>query len=180
MQIGDNLLKIPEPLFQATLVELCDVFPQSLVGSEVGPRALARLKAAGVEELPSEAEARNAVTQFLWRLSSAGVLEAVVHPALAFNEVSERPLVSPLVRYHAEHEPYTTNHRHMWVKLDDVSRRLLCLLDGNRTRTEIVNMVAAEIASGTLKSPDPEEARPPEQIVAESLETLALCSLLTA
>jgi len=178
LQVGENRLSIAEPLAKAALVELGNVYPGSMSVPEIASRAAARLRLAGSDSVPDGNEADAGVAHFLWTLGSAGLLEVYAHPPEMVLEVSERPTVSPLVRYHAQHDQYTTNRKHMWVKLDDVSRRMLLLLDGSRTRDEVIATAAGEIAGGAL--PVSTEQHTPEEIAGDALQMLAKCCLLIA
>jgi methyltransferase-like protein len=55
----------------------------------------------------------------------------VAQPRLAFTP-SARPVASPLARLQAEHGLTVTNLRHEPVKLNELPRRMLPLLDGTR------------------------------------------------
>jgi methyltransferase-like protein/trans-aconitate methyltransferase len=179
LQIGGNTLQIAEPLLQAALAELCEAFPASSSVPALSKRACERLRAAGVESPHSAEQAQAEICQFLWMFGSAGVFEVYLHPPSMCTEVSEHPRISPLVRYHAEHERYTTNRKHVWVELDEVSRRMIGLLDGTHTRAEVLEQIATEIRSGALPSPDG-AADSPEAAARQALDNLAQCCLLIA
>ena len=176
LQVGGNFLEIAQPLAQAALVELCMAYPQSLNPADVARQAVERLQLAGVPFSGDTPAAVDEVSRFLWNLASAGILEVYAHPPQMLTTVSPRPRVSPLVRHHAHHAQYTTNRKHMWVKLDDVSRRTLTLLDGTRPREEVVTAVAGSIARGEIQVGD--GAPSAEELARNALNQLAQCCLL--
>jgi hypothetical protein len=53
------------------------------------------------------------------------------------------PVASPLARHQAAAGPYVTNLRHETVSLSEWHRRVLCLLDGCNTRTDLLERLAA-------------------------------------
>ncbi len=62
----------------------------------------------------------------------------------------EKPVADPLAREQAAHSPMVTNRRHEVVKLNDLDRHLLPLLDGAHDRPAIVEKLAVVAQSGAL------------------------------
>jgi methyltransferase-like protein len=64
----------------------------------------------------------------------------------------ERPQASRLARVQIRHGMRVTNQRHAAVEIKDVmGRNLLELLDGTRTRAELVEELESRIKSGAIK-----------------------------
>ena len=60
--------------------------------------------------------------------------------------VSERPVASPIVRWQAARQPNLTNLRHEPMRIDDPhALAMLALLDGTRTRDDLVAVLASRM-----------------------------------
>jgi SAM-dependent methyltransferase len=79
---------------------------------------------------------------------AAGLIDLGRAPRRLSGRISERPMVSPLVRLQARDAATVTNQMCETVRLSDLARRVVTLLDGARTRTDIVAWVAQEIEEG--------------------------------
>jgi SAM-dependent methyltransferase len=123
------------PLAKQALCRLTSLWPGSL-----------RISELPVDEYPAEATA-----DLLMRLLQAGALELRVHPPKIAASVSDHPVASALARAQiAEGYSIVTNQRHIGIGLEDeISRKVLSLLDGSRDRREL----ARELAGS---NPDPE------------------------
>jgi predicted O-methyltransferase YrrM len=109
----------------------------------------------------------------------AGTVELYVDPPALAAVAGERPVASPVVRWQASRQSgqsgvtSVTNLRHETLRIDDpLALALLVLLDGTRTRPELVAAVAARL-------PEPERASAGER-TATYLSHFALHGLLTA
>jgi len=101
----------------------------------------------------------------------AGTVELYVDPPALAAIAGERPVASPVVRWQARRQPSVTNLRHETLRIDDpLARALLVLLDGTRTRPELVTAVATRL-------PEPERTSAGER-VATYLSHFALHGLL--
>jgi SAM-dependent methyltransferase/methyltransferase-like protein len=76
---------------------------------------------------------------------SCDLVQLHVHAPSMARSVSSRPRASRLARRQARHEPYVTNLCHRTVHVEDeLSRRLLLLLDGTRDREALARETAEE------------------------------------
>jgi methyltransferase-like protein len=89
-------------------------------------------------------------------------------------ELSAKPIVSPLARYTAQTSSNVSTHRHMVAQLSNLDRYILCHLDGNHTRDQVLAEVEAALAKKLFAAPE----RPVAEAVDESLDRIAFCGLL--
>jgi methyltransferase-like protein/trans-aconitate methyltransferase len=75
-----------------------------------------------------------------------GMLEAYVTPPRFALVAGERPLASAVVRYQAPHTDRVTTLRHEILPMDASMRELVQLLDGTRTRADLMKHFSARAA----------------------------------
>jgi methyltransferase-like protein/SAM-dependent methyltransferase len=118
---------------------------------------------------------------------SSDLLEFHAAPLVISRAVGDRPAVLPSARLRAaDGAVMVTNRRHELVKLTDLDQRLVPLLDGTRTRAELVEGMVAKAVGGDLKvarndQPVTDEAAIREALTAvldPALSTLAAHALL--
>jgi methyltransferase-like protein len=71
-------------------------------------------------------------------------------PSSFVTSVSERPRTTPPVQLQASRNALVTNLRHESLAVNEVERRVLELLDGARTRSEVVEALLAGVDAGKL------------------------------
>jgi hypothetical protein len=83
--------------------------------------------------------AAETLSAFLLDLYSAGIVEFRATRPQVVREVSERPEVSPLTRWQAQHGDFVTTQFHTAVKVEDeIGKCLLWSLDGTRDRKALL------------------------------------------
>jgi len=118
----------------AAMEMLIAAWPRALSFDEVS----AALRAHG---LPQGAQPNHLLLQ----MAIARLIELHQWQPAVVNFVSERPEVPALCRHEAALRPYTPNLWHAIVQLDDpVLRTLLLLMDGSRTRSELLAALVRE------------------------------------
>lgn len=168
------------PLGKAALEVLAANELMPTAYDELRCQAEAKLNHAGIAG-SADAEPPEKLPAFLLELYRAGVVEFRTHlPAMA-RTVSERPAVSPLVRWQIRHENFVTSQLHIAVKIEDqVGRRLLSSLDGSLTQPELLEKIW-ELLKQSQPSPPADEASLRRKVEAEleaSLKQLARLGLL--
>ncbi|QEH37255.1 tRNA (guanine-N(7)-)-methyltransferase [Aquisphaera giovannonii] len=98
------------------------------------------------------------LTSDLLRCYRLKILEFRAHRWPFVPDVSPRPLASAAARHQAGLGEVVTNLRHEAVRLDDLSRRVVRLLDGRRDRAEILRSI---LASRSENGPVPNRPIPP-------------------
>jgi methyltransferase-like protein len=87
---------------------------------------------------------------FFMDVYAAGMLDISLSPRCLSSRMSDPPKVSPLVRLQARNGSMVTNQKCETVRLTDLVRYVVTLLDGVRSRSEITEAVAHEIQSGRI------------------------------
>jgi methyltransferase-like protein len=134
--------------------------------SAVYPRPLA------FSEMLVQAGDSNALRDVLLGLIQAGFADIHICGYPCELSVSVRPKGLRLARYQATQSDYVTNACHMPVKLDEVGRCILYLLDGSRTVSELARDLAI--------SPEHPPLEEIERHLPESLQWMAKHALLEA
>jgi methyltransferase-like protein len=79
------------------------------------------------------------VCEALLRCYAANLVQLHVHPPLLNTRVAERPQASPLARLQVREQTEIANLRHATIPVaDELTRRLLTLLDGTRDRAALL------------------------------------------
>jgi hypothetical protein len=79
---------------------------------------------------------------------AAGMIDVVLSPPRIAGRISDRPEVSRLVRLQAGNDSTVTNQKSEPVRLTEVARHVVTLLDGVHDKTSVVESVAEMIRSG--------------------------------
>jgi SAM-dependent methyltransferase len=79
---------------------------------------------------------------------AAGLIDVALAPRRCSGHISERPTVSPLVRLQAQDGATVTNQKCEAVRLTDLTRHMVALLDGAHTVNDVVASVGHEIDAG--------------------------------
>jgi hypothetical protein len=89
-------------------------------------------------------------TGFFMDAYTAGSIDVTFSPPTLSSRISDRPAVSPLVRLQVRDGSTVTNQKREAVRLTEVVRHVVHLLDGNHGWNELAESVADEIQSGRL------------------------------
>ena len=95
------------------------------------------------EGLIPYAGAREPLREILLGLMRSAMVNLHVYDFPCEETVTPRPVASRLVRHEAARGPQVTSACHTPVKLDEVARHLVCLLDGTRDQEAVVQDLAA-------------------------------------
>ena len=142
------------------------------------------LKRAGIF-LNSDDQPREKLPAFLLELYRAGVVDFRTHlPAMALT-VSDRPAVSPLVRWQIQHGDFVTSQLHISMNIEDpVGRRMVSSLDGTLTPDALAEKLWKwSKGNESLRMPGGDEAasrREFEVHLRKNLEQLARIGLLVS
>lgn len=166
---GGLRVTVGTPLLQASLLELARVYPVRLTFEEMVTRARTRFDSRRLisrEEYEQENQdlARDVLQMYV---SGAIELHACDGPFVAVE--SERPFASSYARYQAEHGEFVTSAEHQVVGLNLFERRLLGLLDGNRTSDQLATIVQQWIDCQELQLQQPSEGSSLQTTVPEAL-----------
>jgi methyltransferase-like protein len=133
-------LKTANPFMKAALVALGSAWPERLSLNGVREQVAARLELP-LNSVPEELLALGFMSAFRLRM-----LDLHAYMPRLTNHPGERPKTSPLIRLQARRGEVLTNLVHQAVKVEGQGERLLSLLDGRRTRTELAAELNASLA----------------------------------
>lgn len=163
------MIRTRDPFNKAALTVLRDAWPAGVGFEDLVEEARARL-GDGASTIDDAQIARQAAE--LLALHQRGVVRwrsREVHGAVG---VPERPRVEPLTLWQASRSALLTGPQHRLVVVDELTRRIVGLLDGGRDAAALAERVAAW--KDELALPE----RPPADLVAEALEGLARGGIL--
>jgi methyltransferase-like protein/SAM-dependent methyltransferase len=198
ISLGGETITATQSLTKAALVVLNESWPTSVNFDDLLAAAVAKAiavppgeasngsgSASLAPELPSD-ECRTLLARDLMTLFVRGLLRVQIDPPSFVSAAGELPCTTPLVRVQARRGDVVTSRRHETVRLADLTRAMLPLLDGQHDRRKLLDWLRGAISRGEFRVLRDEtkltEIDEPtlEQILDGSLKTLAQCSLLVA
>jgi methyltransferase-like protein len=90
----------------------------------------------------------------LMQCALAGLIQVNTTLNPYMTTLSDKPTACPLARYFAKRQGFTTNRRHQVVALDPLSRMILLLLDGQHTKSDVIDYLVKEIQEKDLNFVD--------------------------
>lgn len=136
-------LRLLQPISKAAMSVLAARWPAPIPFTDLCAMAAGRLGRFG--DVPDAQ--RDILASDLWQGFIGGVAELhAVGPAFVV-ECGERPQAGLVPRLQASRSPHLTNLRHGTITLDDADRKLLCLLDGSRTRRSLATEAYAGLSA---------------------------------
>jgi methyltransferase-like protein len=180
------VLSTNRPLLKAAIQVLSEAWPGTLPFAELLTRSRA---AAGLNDpATADADARNLAGGLVDSYLGSDMVELHGAPIVVANTASEKPKAIPSARIRAEERRPVANRRHELVRLGDLERCLLTLLDGTRDRAALVEECLAAVAAGRLRLDregkevtDPADVRATlTAIIDQPLNALAKQALLVA
>jgi len=128
-----------EPLAKALLAELAQTYPAPLRVQTLLDHALKRLGHEPRQEQDYAAHALGILKSTLLSGAATQLLSLWYGEQSGAQSAGERPLASPLARLQASRGESVTSLRHTTVRLTDApARHLLVLMDGKRTRAQLL------------------------------------------
>ncbi len=171
------------PLGKAALEVLSEHQFMPIPFVELIAGAGAKLAAAGIQ--PNDRDPHRELSEFLLQLHGAGTVDFHTWLPRSARRVSERPVVSALVRWQIQHQHYVTSQFHASIRIEDeIGRLILVSLDGTLDHAALLEKVLALLkAKNALTATAGDEAtirRTVETNLQENLEKLARLGLLVA
>jgi methyltransferase-like protein/SAM-dependent methyltransferase len=136
-----------DALTKAAIRSLAAAWPRAIPFEDLFAGAARALEKA---ESPPGAQARRRLAGNLLKLYSSNAVELHSIPSGFVTTVTEKPRTTSLARLEATRNVRVTNLRHESLRLNEVERRLLLLLDGTRGRSDAVKELAAAVVAGEL------------------------------
>ncbi|NJD09422.1 MAG: methyltransferase domain-containing protein [Gemmatimonadetes bacterium] len=164
----DVTVRVNHPVAKAALVELAVQYPRPIPGSELLARA--RLAAGRTDPGTEEADAQ-LLGELLLACAGSGLAFLTAWAAPLANRAGERPRASAVARAQLERSTRVTSLVHQNISaMEPIGRALLQLLDGSRSRTELIAELLRQIESGALPPPPPSDENDTDTDVRTRLE----------
>lgn len=143
------VLSTNRPLLKAAIQALSEAWPGTLPFAELLTSSRA---AAGLNDpATTDADARNLAGGLVDSYLGSDMVELHGAPIVVANTAGEKPKAIPSARVRAEEGRPVANRRHELVRLGDLERCLLTLLDGTRDRAALVEECCAAVTAGRLR-----------------------------
>jgi len=147
--LAGNIFSADNFIVKALLSYLSSRSPQQVNFSDI----LAGIQALfGKDQQTSKAmEAlKEQLLEHLWWCYSKGLILLYMQPSPVSVQCSERPVASLTARYEVKQQCMITNHIHERIEIDNFTRHVLTLLDGEHDRDAIVASLAQLVSSGKI------------------------------
>ncbi len=149
LKIGASEITVSHPITKMALTILNREWPGYLPFDELVNQVVRSVEAGGgviQTEAPRDMLARDVMT--LW---VQGLLRAQVDPPSVANKPGNSPSVTALVRAQARVGNVVVNRHHKSVQVDEMTRSLLCKLDGEHSREALLAWLAEAFARGEFR-----------------------------
>jgi SAM-dependent methyltransferase len=168
-------LATASPVLKVSLSLLAKVWPLAVPIATLWRDTQALL---AEHEVPSASDDRLVFLRSLAQGAGVGLVELGLHPSRFAARPQEKPTASPLVRAQARRGPEVTSLKHAQHHVTDASaRHLLTLLDGTRTRSDLLAAIHDWADRNLTIEPRPELSLDGLEAV---LEKMARQAFLTA
>ena len=141
-------LTTSHPLLKSALVELAEVWPNSMAFDELHARALARLKRTdnAVQKLKDV----EFLTHALLRCYRTDLVELHEFEPEKARGFSPTPLASPLARWQAGRNEPVVNRMHQVIELNEFESFVLSQLDGKNELPQLVEIMVNRVLHGEV------------------------------
>ncbi|MDQ3831822.1 MAG: hypothetical protein M3361_21520, partial [Candidatus Tectomicrobia bacterium] len=142
-------IETDRPLVKTAFVYLGTTWPCSMPFGDLLIRVRRHLgHDEGGQRTSAEDDAQE-IGRALLQAYGAGYVELHVHKPPFVSAVTERPVASSLARLQLQHDTVASTLRHQTLRIEDnLSRRLVMLLDGTRDRATLLQDLGALVQSG--------------------------------
>jgi methyltransferase-like protein len=146
---GSKRAEVSNPATKAAFALLMEAWPRAVEVDALCERAFERARPFLAGTPPDQA--RQSMLGELFGAVMYGLVSAhTVGPDCA-NRVSDTPRAHPLAAFQAREGRLVTNAHHQVIDLDRLSRDVLTLADGQRTRAAIVDALMESVRAGQLE-----------------------------
>jgi methyltransferase-like protein len=165
-----SVLKTDQPLIQAALLALHEVWPQALHSNVLLEMARVACGRSAVPAEPWGDEDADILGDALLRAYAGGVIELHVYPPRFVLQPGECPIASPLARIQSREGGRVTTLYHRNITIDDpLGRHFLQLLDGTRDRAALLDDLTTFVVSGGASTPQNDQPIEDPQAVRQRL-----------
>jgi methyltransferase-like protein len=143
---GTRRARVTSPGSKAALHLLMERWPCGVSADDLFEMALQR--AAPYLDVASAGDMEAAMTEDLFGAVMHGLIEVRTQPPPCTNQPSNTPRAHPLAAFQAERGPLVVNGHHAMHDLDPLTRDVLTLANGHRTRDEMVRTLGNRLDGG--------------------------------
>ncbi|HEX3868129.1 MAG TPA: hypothetical protein VHV78_15305, partial [Gemmatimonadaceae bacterium] len=108
----------------------------------------------GFSAPPTPGDLAPALAAMLFQSAAGGMIDVHWRSSTFATSVSTRPRASAVTRERAPHDSILPTLQHRGVKVSDFERLILTLLDGTRTRDDLLDSIDRAVANGSLSTGD--------------------------
>ena len=162
---GQTTLSTSSAVMKAILYTFAESVTQLKV-SELATSAATKLKGVTVDQVKQEF-AFNA-----GRLVLSGYLNISAEPKKFVTNISEKPQISDVARTQASAPEmfWVTNMRHERYPLNILEKYMISLMDGKKTKTQIVDALTAHVKKGDLELRSNDQVVTDEKVIKDQLD----------
>jgi methyltransferase-like protein/SAM-dependent methyltransferase len=174
---AESDLTTASPLMKAALVHLASVAPRAISFSELVAGVRERLSSPALSDAELDELRSDMVHAYF---SSVAIVTLRTYAPPCATEPADRPIATAWARHAAREVDRVPSLDHEMVRLDDVLRRIVPLLDGTRDRAALEAELDAMVARGEieLRAPDGRPGRPAPGAMEGALRSLARSGIL--
>ena len=147
---GSKRAEVTNPATKAAFALLSEAWPRAVAVDDLCERALEH-SARFLTETPPDEASREMLEELFGAVMYGLVGVHTIAPDCA-NRASAKPEAHPLAAFQARAGHLVTNAHHQVIDLDPLSREVLILADGGRTRPAMVDALMESLSEGRLES----------------------------
>ena len=143
-KVGELSLSNTKPIVKAAIKCLASSWPEGLLFEDLHTAALDLLPTARrLAYDRDEAACRKTLAVALLVYRGVALVNAWLNPPpeMACLPLPEAPIALPVARLQARQGKVVSNSRHQQIKLDEVERHVVAMLDGKHDRPELIKML---------------------------------------
>ena len=149
--LGNNTISSNSPFAKAAIQHLIDVFPGSVMISDLHKAAIALLEGVGYPLSDEPATRLEDMAAVVMEVYLGGAIELSLHPPKVASTVSDLPAASPLARLQASTHGKVVSQLHETIVLDEFKRQVVSRLDGERDPDSLWLELARAIDRGEIE-----------------------------
>lgn len=144
-------LSTASPLVKAALTHLGDIWPQAIPFDDLVNKARAKISDVLIQDSSTFQRDVEMLGSDIVTCYTVNLVSLRTQPVPCVTEVSEKPATSAYVRFQCRRgDAMVTSLKHENVQIDPFSRHILMLLDGTRTRNQILADLVKFAKDGAL------------------------------
>ncbi len=139
-----------DPLVIETVLKLKDAFPCAVAFDDLFQNALDKMVDGVIADATKIEALKRSLATNLIHMTVSGIVELQYNPSMFTADIPEFPKTSAVARMQAESTNRLTSCRHETVNVDDLSKHLVPLMDGTRTKDQLVEELKRLVEEGKL------------------------------